>query len=100
MKANAKFKDFLHELIVILKSLSVERDSRAAAVATKASTKMHEPGSLEEKYQNLLTPFATSLMAYHFSREVKNYERDEEPNSNILFQSDYITYHPAVLPDG
>ena len=59
---HSSLEDFVKKFFVVLKSLQIERDHKAALVFQKTKVQVYDKESPESKYSQLLTPYAAQYV--------------------------------------
>ena len=59
---HSSLEDFVNKFFVVLKSLQIERDHKAALVFQKTKVQLYDGESPENKYSQLLTPYAAQYV--------------------------------------
>ena len=62
IKSNCSFLQFVDHLLQALTSLNIEHDHQALEIISKCPIIVFKEGSIEHKYQKLLTPFALQFV--------------------------------------
>lgn len=99
IKRHSSLKDFITSLFIIIQSLRLERDHKAATMIQKVKVCPFEKGSAEAKYSEVLTSYASAFVTkqLNLASKLKNIVACDDGNYQVQSVKPVSINHCACL---